>query len=297
MVTQNNQSGQTLRDEAEDLDNFNIVDSTGSDQLELESHLDSELGVEQEPESRTSQVDGEQIPLGRDTERQAPIDSTPQASEQPEPVQPVRTFSQQEVSKMQASWMRQIREQQEAAKQARAEMDRLNLEAEVEARLRQQEAALVPQYGEEDARAMVRAQSNVGEVREQIELRHENERLKRSAQDTEQLNEQNAKSIIAQQLMGEYGLSTEDYQFLLSTGSPQAMVSLAQRLGTQAVVNRQKTQQRMNRVPAENQRTAVENGRSSASSVENAERRLARLRATPSYEWSDADYDFMRTGR
>lgn len=293
------QPPQSLSEDSGSLDDFRIVDSTPPDQLEIEAELDQEL--EQVPVEDVVDVDGEKVPVGRDTERevsrkpiaQAYVEPGADEVEQRAPQPQVRQYSQDEVSKMQAAWMRQIKEAQDKAQQAQLARD---LEAEVEARLRRQEESLAGQYGEDEARKLVRNYRNEQEVREEVKLRQENQLLQQQLKQRAETEEEQARTIVAQRFMDTYGLQTSDFELLLTAPTPTAMMRLAERLQDQTLKQRQVEQRRKAQVPPETRQTRLENGISTGSAPETAEKRLNRLRAVPAYRWSEADYRFMRTG-
>ena len=293
MVTrQTENSQQDLPDGSDGLPEFNIQDTTTPEQLAIEGKDD---GQADQPEVETPQVETEQV-ASPDTEQETPPPPAVEApAEQPTPeVEQPRSFSQEEVSKMQSNWMRQLNETNEANIRLKVEQDRFNLDTEVEVRLKQQEAQLAAQYGEADAQKIVRAPDNVTAVRQAQTLAQENARLKADATSSDQMQEQTAKGIIAQQVMARHGLETADYEHLLATTTPQAMETLAGRLSSNNQAQNQK-QEKLARVPAETPETALESGHSTGSAAESWDDKLTRIRQKPSSEWSDADHDFMRS--
>ena len=74
------------------------------------------------------------------------------------------------------------------------------------------------------------------------------------------------------------------------------MQSLAQRLSSQTLQQRQQTQEQRQRVPAETQQTQLTNGHSDGAASETPEQTLQRLNAKPAYLWTEAETKFMRDG-
>lgn len=293
MVSQQiDESPQGLQPSAGGLPEFRILDSTSTEQLELESELDVEAGQVEIEDVDGADAEREEAP--RRGVAEAPVE---QAAVRETPAPAVRTFSQDEVAKMQSAWMRQIQQSERDRVAAEEDRDRFNLDAEVESRLRQQEAQLAAQYGEEDARKIARSPDNVDAVRNERTLSQENGRLRAAFASQQVTQEQQAKGIVAQQLMSQHGLQTDDYGLLLETTSVQGMQSLARRLSNQTLANRQQRQEKLARVPAETRETALETGHSNGAAPESFERRLTRIRQKPSYEWTDSEYEFMRNGR
>ena len=68
------------------------------------------------------------------------------------------------------------------------------------------------------------------------------------------------------------------------------MQSLARRLGGKG------TAAMRDRVPPETPQTQLENGYNAGPAPESPDRRLERIRAKPSWEWTEADLRYMKTG-
>ena len=72
------------------------------------------------------------------------------------------------------------------------------------------------------------------------------------------------------------------------------MEKAAKRLGRQKAADAKAVADRRALVPAETKATSLESGISGSSSPESDEARLERINRTPSWEWSDADYKYMK---
>lgn len=295
MVTQPVEPDTSALEPAGDGLDFEITDSTSPEQRALEAKA---LAEADEDSGEVPQPEAEQAPEAAPAETPAPSAQTPSPEPTPEPTpepKPVRTYSQEEVSKMQSAWMRQIQTQQQAARAAQEQLEKFNLDATVEAALRQQERELTPEYGAEDARKIVRAPANAQAVREAAELKQQVAREKAERESQSQQQEQQAKLIVAGQLMQQHSLPPEDFDLLISAADPNGMVRLAQRLAKQAQAQQQ--QDIKARVPRETAATKPENGASPGSGPLNHDQMLARVRQKPMKDWTDAEHNFMRTGR
>ncbi len=299
MVTQREETSQdALRQSDADLqDDFKIVDETTPEQLEIEAELDAEAGQVIEPETEQSEF-GNASP-----EPEAPeVQSQPQAEApvEPEPVveqQPLaRTYSVDEVAKIQSAYDTRLREQQDRERRLQEQLDARNLEAEVEAALRRQEAQLAQSVGEEEASRIARDSQNVASVRSAYQSAQRAARLERELAERDMRAEEQAKQIYARQLMDQNGLQTADYGLLLNTFSPDGMRELASRLANQTLNQRKQQEERRRRVPPETPGTQLTNGHSDGAASETPAQALARINAKQAVDWTDADWEFMRTG-
>lgn len=287
-------------------DSFQVVDETPDEQRQLETELDS--GTER-PE-REIQDPLEQGAVEPEAESQESTDTEDAQVQQPErpeatpePETPAetppaaRTYSVEEVARIQAAKDRERDDERRRANELQAQLDARNLEAEVEAAVRRQEAQLAPSLGDEEARRVARDPNNVANIRANQQAVQENAQLKRERQQDTERAEADAKQIIARQLMDRFHLQTNDYELLLGTTTPAAMQSLAQRLQTQTLNQRQQEQERKARVPAETPETQLESGHSTGRAPETPERRIHRLNQMDASDWSDEEWKFMRDGR
>ena len=266
---------------------FEIVDSTSAGQRQQERELLADAGADA----------GQPVEQARpQPEDQAPPEPQPETEKAPGETQPKpeqrggRTYSQEEVSKMQAAWARQVQQARRNAEQADRQLKQFNLDASVEAAMRQQEQQLSSRMTPEQAREAVRSPQNAQLVRRALVSQHAllvAEAGRRHAADQQ---EKQAKYIVAQTLMRQHGVPEEDFATLSSAPTPSAMVQLARRLGGNS------GEAMLSRVPPETPETELENGYYAGPAPENESRRLGRIRSKPSWEWTDADLRFMRTG-
>lgn len=289
-------SSQGLEQDSDGLDDFQVVDSTSEEQRQIEAELDNEISQSEETQA-VADVDGERVPMGRDTERQVQPGSQIQAPAKPEVEQPSTTqpqerlFTQAEISKMQSAWMKEIQAAKFEAQKAR---ETYEFNTAVEDQLRQQEEQYAAQYGEDEARKAVRNQQNVAKVRADVEMQQENKRLREQMTQQQSSVEQQAKQIVAGQVMQQFGLQQTDYEIIMSASTPQAMALLGQRLGQQQTQQRQQRDGQRARVPAETRNTSLETGRSTGAAPESWEQKLNRIRQKPSWQWTDDEIRFMR---
>ena len=102
--------------------------------------------------------------------------------------------------------------------------------------------------------------------------------------------EKQAKFIVARTLAQQNGVPEDDFEILSSAPTPAAMAQLARRLGGRS------GEAMRSRVPPETAQTQLENGYYAGPAPESPSRRLDRIRSKPSWEWTDADLRYMRTG-
>ena len=238
-----------------------------------------------------------EVPEAPAAEAPAPTTPPPEAAapapEAPPAPQP-RTYSEAEVRQMQATARGRIEAERRQAEEIRHKLAEINRETQVEAVLRQEEARLAPTMGADEARQFVRSPERTKLVRDhyaaQDQLREVNERA--ALMGLEQ--ELQAKVIVARQFAQQFNVAPADQDLLLSVSSPDEMKKVAQRLGQQKADAAKATADRRALVPAETKQTSLESGISGTSSPESDESRLERINRTPSWEWSDADYKYMK---
>ena len=233
-------------------------------------------------ETGPSQDEGEPVPESQQESRHNPYSNGRDGNPQQ---QNTRTFSQEEVSKMQSAWSRQVQDAQRAAEQAQARLSSFNSEAQVEAALRQQERQLAATHGTERARSMVRQQANVNAVKQQQRMAQENALLKLGTMYRANQEESRAKGIVAQQLMQRHALPETDLATLLGTSTPGAMVQVAKRLASSS---------RTARVPAETAVTQLESGVSVGAGDESEDQRLNRVLNKMGGDWTESELRFMK---
>ena len=253
-------------------------------------------------------------------ESEAPAEAPP-VSQTPTPVEPpkaepqpeapkVRTYSEEEWRKAQSSWQRQIQAEKDRAAAAQKQLDAFNLDAEVEMRLRRQEAKYEAQYGADDARKIVRDPDNVQSVKASVQA----EQQLKQAQETErQYASATRQSLLGQfinQTVTQNQLEPDDAQALMALVTPAALSdndaflatgnaigALAARLGSKTRTTAAAEQAKRKLVPPETAATKPETGASPGSGPMNHDQMLARVRQKPSWEWTDKEREFMRTGR
>ncbi len=267
---------------------FEIVDQTSPDQVERERQLLTPAVDEQSTPNPQSNDELESEPDVEPTSEQQiePESESELNTEAPQP----RTFSQAEVSKMQAAWARQIEEARQSASRASEQLQQFNMDAAVEAMLKSQEAEMTAQVGAEKASQIVRSPHNASLVRQSIASQQLLKRSEAERTQAIQQQENQARFIVAQSLAREHGVAPDDFELLASASTPKAMQSLAKRLGGDGAAARR------DRVPSETPQTELENGYHAGPQPENANRRLERIRAKPSWEWTEADLRYMKTG-
>ncbi len=267
---------------------FEIVDETSPEQVAKEQQLLAP--VEQEESATESLAREKPQPENGEEPRAAQKQDSEIRQESPGEPQPPRTFTQNEVSKMQAAWSRQIEEARQDSEKASAQLQRFNVDAAVEAMLKKQEAELTTSVGADRAGQLVRSPHNAALVRKSIATQ---QLLTRSESDRRQAVEQQerqAQFVVAQALARAHGVPSEDFELLAAASTPKAMQSLARRLGGEG------TAAMRDRVPPETPQTQLENGYNAGPAPESPDRRLERIRAKPSWEWTEADLRYMKTG-
>ena len=235
---------------------FEITDSTSPEQLERERQLLSEPPA----------VSGE-----------AELQPNPDTTTDPAPDLP-RTYSQTEVSKMQAAWARQIARAQHDSMRSAEQLKQFSMDAAVEA-LMQRQSGREPRSTENTTLARQALQDRQRLADSEVERRRGLEQ-----------QEIQAKYVVAHAFAREFGVGTDDFALLSNASTPTAMRDLARRLGTGSANNT------LDRVPPETTETALENGYQTGPAPESGDQKLARIRQKPAWEWSEADVRYMKTG-
>lgn len=203
-------------------------------------------------------------------------------------------YSHDEVAAMRAAWARQVDEARRDASRAGGQLNTVNLDAAVEAVLQQQERELAGSVGTEQAAKVARSPQNRSLIRQSItnqqRLMQSGSEQRRALEQQQDRQEQQARLIVARALAQENGVSTDDFDLLASASTPVAMKRLAMRLGGRDA----KAMRQL--VPPENDGTELENGYHAGPAPESAARRLERIRSRPSWEWTEADLRYMKTG-
>lgn len=267
---------------------FEIVDQTSSEQLAREQQL---LSPAEDDQLTTDSQEPLEPSSGPGPEQQSQHGPVPETKQEPAPEQQqTRTYSQSEVSKMQAAWARQIEDARQSASRASEQLQQFNMDAAVEAMLKKQETELASTVGAEKASQLVRTNQNTALVRQSIANQQLLQRSESERKQAVQQQEQQARLIVAQSLAREHGIAPGDFELLASAPTPKAMQALARRLGGHG------TSEMRGRVPPETAQTQLENGYHAGPQPENADRRLERIRSKPSWEWTEADLRYMKTG-
>lgn len=191
---------------------------------------------------------------------------------------------------MQAAWARQIEDARQSAAKASDQLQQFNMNAAVEAMLKKQETEMTARVGAEQAEQLVRSPQNASLVRQSIASQQLLQRSEAERTQAIEQQEQQARFMVAQSLAREHGVAPDDFEVLAAAPTPKVMQSLARRLGGKGV------NAMRDRVPPETAQTQLENGYHAGPQPENADRRLERVRSKPSWEWTEADMRYMKTG-
>ena len=265
-----------------------ILDSTPAEQVAIEEKV-----IAGEP------LPSEEAPVAEAPEpvAAAPVVVPPVVPPAVFPAPTPRTNSEEQVRQMQSSWDRQIAQERQRAQEASKRLQEFDLNASVEAHLRQQERQLEPSIGAEEARKVVRSPENERQAREVVGAQQENRVLKEQSRAAGAEQEFNAMVVTAQLFSQRYGVPAEDAELLLSAPTPVHMEKLAKKLGSKAVATTEATKTVRGQVPVETPQTKLESGMSGTGAPESIDRMAERLNTVPSWEWTEREREFMRTGR
>ena len=219
--------------------------------------------------------------------------AVPTATESPPAPQP-RTYSEAEVRQMQATARGRVEAERKQADEARRRLAALDLDARVEAHVRTEEQRLAQTMGTDEARAFARSPERLQQVRGHFTAEQRLGEIE--AQRTNDAFEREVGAMVQTAMLFQqrYNVAEEDMEVLLATTTPVAMEKAAKRLGRQKAADARAVADRRALVPAETKATSLESGISGSSSPESDEARLERINRTPSWEWSDADYKYMK---
>ena len=263
-----------VQQRVEDRQDFPILDETAPEQVAIE----------------------EKVMAGEPVVQSGAAPEVVEAPAAPAPapqVQPTRVYSDEQVRQMQSSWDRQISQERQRAAASERRLQEFDLGASVEAHLRSQETRLEPTLGADEARKMVRTPENERQVRESVTAQQQLRVMTEQQRTTATEQEFNAMIMTAQSFVQRYGVSTADAELLLSAQTPVQMERLAQRLGVKATT----ASALMGQVPIETANTKLESGMSGTAAPESLDRMAQRLNTKPSWEWTQREREFMRTGR
>ena len=222
-----------------------------------------------------------------------PPPAEPSALETPPAPQP-RTYTEEEVRQFRESARGRIDAERRQKDEAQRALRDVNREAMVEAALRQEEARLAPTMGTDEARAFVRDPARVSAVRENATAKEELRALREQQASRDEDIEAASRVIFARLVTRENNLTAEDQEILATIGTPEGMEKTAKLLAQRKTAKGKEAADRRAMVPAETKATSLESGISGSSSPESDEARLERINRTPSWEWSDADYKYMK---
>lgn len=279
------------KERIEELDDAPIIDETSDEQVAIEKQvMEGKSADAPKPEPVELKAEPKAEPVAA-----APAPVSPPITQTPTPqpeVPKARIYTEEEVRRMQSSWDRQIAEARKAAQEHQARLQQYDTEAQVEAHLRAQERQLEASLGAEEAKRLVRTPENAAQVKKNLQNEQQVRALQERERALEQEQELQAKVITARLLAQEHGVSADRMKLLLAVNDPDQMAELARFLGQPAPKPSPAAQ-----VPPETHKTRLESPDASGGQIENADRRLSRLNMTPASNWTDADWEFMRTGR
>lgn len=270
-------------------EDFPIIDETPPEQVAIEEKVMAGEPV-QPPAAPVEEAPAAEAPPAEAPAPQAPVQAPP---EKPA----ARTFTEDQVRQMQSRWDKQIADERKRAAEASRRLQEFDLNAGVEAHLRQQERQLEPGIGAEEARKVIRTPENERQVREALGAQQKARVLEEQVRSMEAEQEFSARVVTARLFTQQYGVPAEDVEVLLAAPTPAHMERLAQRLGSRKAATTEAKQAVRGQVPVETEKTKLESGVVTAASPESFERMVERLNVTPSWEWSARDREFMRTGR
>ena len=283
---------QAVQAPEESADDFEIEDTTQPEALAQEAAVlagQTPPSIEEVPEATEAETPAEpaETPAAQAEPPAAVAPATPPA---PQP----RTYTEEEVRQLRESARGRIEAERRQAQEAQRQLREMNRESMVEAALRSEEARLAPTMGADEARAFVRDPSRVNTVRQNYVAQDRLRDVEAQQAQAAVEQEQQAKAITARHLSQQFGVAADDLEILMATSTPEAMEKTAKRLGTQTAAKAKEIAERRAQVPAETKATSLESGVSGSASPESDDARSERLNMTPSWEWTDADYAYMK---
>ncbi len=287
MVTQDNSAVEARQPSTENESQapLQVEDSTPPEVLEQERQV-LELGADvPDTQAAEQQTDFSADEVSANTEVQPAIEPLDQSAvQQPNVQAEPRTYSQDEFEKMQSSFGKQVAEAQRAAQEAAEKLDAYDVSAEVEARVRQHEAQLVPLIGQEEASKIARNPEQVRQTTEAITAQRQLQQVQIAMEAQGKQTEEFARMQVVQLLAREYSLTPEQSQSLLVSNSPEGMEILAKQFAPN----------NSNSVPPETQATQLGVGRSSTAAPPNQQRITQSAMNKPATQWSDSEYEALR---
>lgn len=289
---------------SEDSQSLVIEDSTPEDVVAQERQF---FGEEPDETPQPEESKAEAVAEPAAAVAPSPTESPEEAAPQPEPEQPrQRVYSQEEYSKLQSALRKQAEEADKRAREAEERLQRFDLDKEVEAELRRQEARWEPAVGSEEARRTVRDPQNVESVRQLVNDRAEVQRAKREAETVRYQSRANQMAGWIRQLQTQHSLSDDDAgvlagfitndviandQTFMAVGEHLGVV--AQRLGSASARKAETSKAVKAAVPPETPETALESGRSTTTAPANDDARADEILNKRPQDWSDEEYAFM----
>ena len=275
------------------VDDFQIIDETTPAQIAIEEKVMAGEPVPQEETPPAEPAVAAAPPVA------APPVAPPKPPTPPEqpPAPAPRTYSEEQVRQMQSSWDRQIAQERQRAQTASKQLQEFDLNASVEAHLRTQERQLETSIGADEARKVVRTPDNERQVREGISAQQRVRVLEEQASAAQNEQEFNARVVTARLFTQQYGVAADDAELLLSAQTPVQMERLAKNLGSTGKATTEAAKSLREQVPVETPQTKLESGMSGTGAPESLERMGERLNSVPSWEWTEREREFMRTGR
>ena len=293
-----------------------IDDSTPPEVMELSEAWERGEQIDQDGEGGETEEQGD----GGGAEAEAPAtgeveppEAEQKSQEPPEPEPekpPPKIQDTPEWRRLQSSLDSQRIAAIKRAEEAEKRLQQFNLETEVEAALRREEARLEPTVGAEEARRVARDPSRVREVRESIEARAETEALRQQAQAGIAAQKSTALDGWIAQLQTAYSLSTDDVEQLRGVARHgvaldgdayvefgETLGGMAKRLGTVQKSRQEAERKRRERVPNGTPETALETGVSTAHAPPDDEAIAQSAEWKPASEWTEREQEVMRRYR
>jgi len=303
MVTKQVESTPSGEPQAEVSDNLIVEDTTTPEVLAQEAafwrgdNVDDEPAVES-PEPAVPEAAEEPAPAGIPE----PVVEAP-----PPDVTPTRTFSQEEWSKRESAYRRQVedvRRELEGIKQRDVQQ---SIDAEVETTLRSHEQQLTQSLGPEEAARVVRDPSRVEQVRRGIEANKQLGQMQQQAQNAERIAATQLLHGYIDNVRGTHGLTKAQAERLQSVINPGSFASreafmatgnaidvLGAELAQGAKAQQELEKLRLSRVPAGSRTTRLETGESEVAPDSDLARSNRIMAVTNWDTLSREDREFMR---
>mgnify|MGYP001608542902 CR=1 FL=1 len=271
----------------EDSPDLVIEDSTQPEALAAEAEV---LAGRTPQPQEAAQLTDTPAPVVEPATTPEPVAAAPAT---PTPAAP-RTYTAEEVRRIQAADRGRIEAARKQAEDAQRRLGEMNLDAQVEAYLRQEEQKLAPTMGEDEARAFTRSPDRTKQVRDHYNAQQQLREIE--AQRTNDNFEREVGAMVQTALMFQtkYNVAQDDMEVLMATTTPAAMEKAARRLSRASAEKAKAAADLKAQVPPESKSTSLETGVSGTSAPESEDTRIERLNMTPSWEWTPGDVKFMR---